>query len=238
MERFQELYKLLKEKATKQEKTFVLRVHVGEGNPSLKGRDFREIAAKNVKLLVETLEQIAAKEELAPDKVIVRFGHATHASFEDLEKLSRNKLGKLGIIVEANLTSNQVTRSVKSQQEMQQVLLKFLYNDVKTILNTDAGGVMGTTLPKEYDKALEAINDFKANKIGIPDKDKKVIYYYDQLPNLEELGDTYVYKNYEHKILPQDKKQNFQIERLKQESDRYFKEEVPKITTQKEGQPN
>ncbi len=33
MERFQQLYRLLKEKATKEDNTFVLRVHVGEGYP-------------------------------------------------------------------------------------------------------------------------------------------------------------------------------------------------------------
>ncbi len=226
MERFQQLHQLLKEKATKEDKTFVLRVHVGEGYPRKTNDSHRQIAQQNVQKLVARLELMAENGELAPDKVVIRLGHLTHATFEDLQKIQR-----LGIVVEANLTSNQVTRSAGSEEEVQQVLLKFLYNDNKVILNTDGGGVMGTTVPQEYDKAEKAIRKFEAGEIGIPDHQKKVIYFYDEnlIPDLEEKGPTYKYKDYQHQAIPEEKKPNFNIERLKQEAERYRQEVVPKV---------
>jgi hypothetical protein len=161
-----------------------------------------------------------------PEKVVIRLGHLTHATFEDLQKIQR-----LGIVVEANLTSNQVIRPAGSEEEVQQVLLKFLYNDNKVILNTDGGGVMGTTVPKEYDKAEKAIRKFEAGEIGIPDHQKKVIYFYDKnvIPDLEEKGPTYKYTDYQHQAISEEKKPNFNIERLKQEAERYRQEVVPKV---------
>jgi hypothetical protein len=145
MERFKLIYKLLKQKAEQKSTTFVLRVHVGEGyfkqSYSLEDNiNSRSIAQSNIQLIIKTLKTLSNSDE-----VIIRLGHVTHATPSQLEEIQ-----KLGIIIEANLTSNLVIGSVTSPIEQEQVLLKFLFYKLKTIINTDAGGVMGTTIVREY----------------------------------------------------------------------------------------
>ncbi len=143
MKRFKKIYEDLKQKAIEQKSTFVLRPHVGEGYPKRDNTgqldensdEHRTIAQENLEHLINTLEELKANNELS-EQVIVRLGHATHATPEQLIRIQQ-----LGIIVEANLTSNLVTRTVADSTEQNQVLLKFLFHDVKTILNTDAGSV-------------------------------------------------------------------------------------------------
>ena len=229
MERFESLYSQLKEAATELGRPLVLRIHVGEGYPGPK-TPHRERARDNVAMLTERLEQMKSQGKLDPDKVIIRYGHATHASFEDLEEIR-----KLGVIVEANLRSNVTTGSVSNDTETQQTLLKFLYHDTNTILNTDGGGVMGTTLPREYKLAREGIELFKINEMGIPDPQNKTIYYYDELPDLEGLTlKDYPYLNYEHRLIPSEKKANFEFEKLKENSDYYRDNIAPRITGEKQ----
>ncbi len=109
MERFILIYKILKQKAQQKSTIFVLRVHVGEGyfkhllslEDNIKSRS---IAQSNIHLLIKTLKTLSLSDE-----VIIRLGHITHATPSQLEEIQ-----KLGIIIEANLTSNLVTGSITS----------------------------------------------------------------------------------------------------------------------------
>jgi len=146
------------------------------------------------------LKQIQAEQGLS-ERVVVRFGHATHATPEQLEEIKQ-----LDIMIEANLGSNEATGSVGDEFEKSQVILKFLYHGVRTILNTDAGGVMMTTLQNEYDAAEIIIENFKAGRIPITIDG--VLMYAD---------------------LPDDKQKNFDIQRLTREAERYLEEVVPHL---------
>jgi adenosine deaminase len=216
MKRFKKIYEHLKQKAIEQNSTFVLRPHVGEGYPKRDNTgqldensdEHRTIAQDNLELLINTLEELKANNELS-DKVIVRLGHATHATPEQLTRIQQ-----LGIIVEANLTSNVVTRTVADSVEQNQVLLKFLFHDVKTVLNTDAGGVMSTSLQREYELAHTIMDRFNNNEIPIVVDN--VHYYFSQIP---DEGDRE--PGVEYKILPQEKRRNFDLERLRKEAEGY-----------------
>ena len=226
MERFESLYEQLKEASLELGRPLVLRIHVGEGYPRPR-TSHREDAKNNVQMLTQRLQKMQNEGKLDPEKVILRYGHATHASFEDLEKIK-----ELGVIVEANLRSNVTTGSVRNDDETQQTLLKFLYHDINTIINTDGGGVMGTTLPEEYRLAKRGIEKFKNNEIGIPEHQNTNIYYYDEMPDLNNLepDDDYLYMDYEHKLIPFEKKANFEFKKLKDNSDYYRDNITPRIT--------
>ena len=235
MEVWQKIYSAMKEKALNDDGTYVLRTHVGEGAPerdqagNIKpDSNHEKIANHNVGQMVKTLGSMDEKGQFS-DNVVVRLGHVTHADFEQLGTL--NEISKKhGVIVEANLTSNFTTGTVKNENEMHRVLLRFLYQEnLKVTLNTDGGGVMGTTIANEYKEAQKAIDRFKSGELTLIDEKGKIIYYYDQnsIPDLEDLED--VEQEYQHLPLLESKKNNFNIERLKQESDRYIDEIAPKI---------
>ncbi len=113
---------------------------------------------------------------------------------------------QLDLIIEANLGSNEATGSVGDEFEKSQVILKFLYHGVRTILNTDAGGVMMTTLQNEYDAAEIIIENFKAGRIPIT------------------IDGALMYAD-----LPEEKQKNFEIQRLRSEAERYLEEVVPHL---------
>lgn len=192
MQFFREVYLIMTEKAERQNCYFVLRPHVGEGvaERTAKGvsekSSHREWASKNIQHVLDTLKLIK-KEGKWSERVVVRFGHATHATPEQLEEIK-----ELGIIVEANLGSNLATKSVGSEFERDQVILKFLYHGVRTILNTDAGGVMMTTLQNEYDAVETIIENFKAGRISMRINNRPIKYT----------------------DLPKEKQKNFDIQRL------------------------
>ncbi|MDJ0714524.1 MAG: hypothetical protein QNJ54_09925 [Prochloraceae cyanobacterium] len=239
MKRWQEYYSEIKKKADIDNATYVLRTHAGEGYSQRdeKGNfssnsNHREIANKNVGQIVDALEQMANKGQLSKN-VVVRLGHVTHADFEQLERLAKLS-HEHGIIVEANPSSNLATGSVRDKNEMRQVLLKFLHHDgLRTTLNTDGGGVMGTTISEEYDKAEEAIELFKEGEIGLVDEKRKIIYHYseDQMPRPRDRN-----PDYEYKAITEEQRNNFDIERLKQESDRYLDEIAPNIGSREQRQ--
>lgn len=199
-----------------------MRPHVGEGYPKRdntgqldeNSQEHRTIAQDNLEHLINTLEELKANNELS-DQVIVRLGHATHATPEQLTRIQQ-----LGIIVEANLTSNVVTRTVADSTEQNQVLLKFLFHDVKTVLNTDGGGVMGTSLQDEYKQAYRIMSLFTKNRIPIVVDN--VHYYFSEIP---DEGDRE--PGVEYKILPDEKRENFDIERLKKEAEDYSQRMQP-----------
>ena len=70
----------------------------------------------------------------------VRLGHATHSTPEQ-----RQEMRPLGIIVEANVGSNLATGSILRVDE--HPILQNIYDEVPTVLATDAQGVMSTTSP-------------------------------------------------------------------------------------------
>lgn len=217
MERFKHIYELMRQKAQQNDTTFVIRVHVGEGyfkrgESSEDNYRRRSIAQSNIKLIIETLKTLDKS-----DKVIVRLGHVTHTTPTQLLELQ-----KLGIIIEANLTSNLVTGSVTSLLEQEQVLLKFLFYNLRTIINTDAGGVMGTTIVREYRIAQQIINKFKNNQIELTLDNKK--YFYSQLPDTMDR-----IKDYEYELLPPEKKNNFDMEHLILEAEDYLRNIVPRL---------
>lgn len=208
--RFGHLYKELLAAAQQRGEPIVLRPHVGEGaNDVMPGKhgmrdadrqmDRGELshyrrAKDNLDALLTTLDGIAKQyptyPALPPD-VIVRFGHATHATPEQAARMA-----KLGIIAEVNLSSNVETGSVSqkkptsatedrkrgaedrgplkntSQQRGGKLedhsLATLIMNDVPIILSTDGHSVMSTTMKREYDLAQKAIDKVLASKQGIP----------------------------------------------------------------------
>ncbi|MGF1489990.1 MAG: hypothetical protein ACFBSE_23125, partial [Prochloraceae cyanobacterium] len=214
MEYFQEIYREMARKAEEANKTMVIRVHVGEGNPAtVSYNDKASTARNNVSLMIEAIETLRDNNQLS-DKIILRLGHGTHASGANLDKIRQ-----LGIIVEANLTSNLKTGSVRNKNEMDQVLLRFLYHDVKLTINTDGGGMMTTTLPKEYKQAREILARFRNNEIGV------TVDITD--PNTGAVTQrTYFYRD-----LPKDKKANFKPSKLTEEAWKYRNQITPTIPT-------
>jgi hypothetical protein len=116
------------------------------------------------------------------------------------------------LFTEANLTSNEKTGTVKGDRAADQVLLKQLYNGVTPTINTDGGGVMGTTLPKEYEKAQRAIERFKSNETPLE------VMGANGQPEQKFFGD----------LTPQ-QKQQFDMERIYGESERYRSNVVPHL---------
>ena len=220
MEYFKQIYRDMVVKAEAANKTVVVRPHVGEGNPNTPHvpkkpgeKNKVEVARNNVELMVTAIEELKAAGELS-DKAVIRLGHLTHASSQQLERVSR-----LGIIVEANLASNLVTGSVRDVDERNQVLLRFLYHDVKFTLNTDAGGIMNTTLPDEYKDARVILDDFMNNETGVTVEEKD--------PKTGKM----IPKTYYYKDLPPKKRRNFNPNRLTRDAWQYRNNVAPNIPT-------
>lgn len=152
----------------------VIRVHVGEGYFS-EGKDRAaevKLAKDNIQGFIDSVKVIQAKvKELSPDgEIQIRAGHVTHATDAQLVELRQ-----LGVHVEVNLGSNKKTRAVTDFAE--HPLLRMLYLGVDLSINTDAGGVMATTLQDEYRQAESMIEAFKA---GSPiEIDGKAVHYKD-----------------------------------------------------------
>jgi hypothetical protein len=91
-----------------------------------------------------------------------------------------------------------------------------LFHDVKTVLNTDAGGVMSTSLQNEYELAHTILSRFNNNEIPIVVDN--VHYYFSQIPD-EGNREPGV----EYKILPNEKRKSFALDRLKKEAEDYSK---------------
>jgi hypothetical protein len=124
--------------------------------------------------------------------------------------------------IEANLTSNIATRSIKDRDEQAQILLRFSKHGVTPTLNTDGGGVMGTTLRKEHEVAQGIIDRFKANEIDITEGSIK--YYYSEIPALHNRDPRFDYQ-----LIPKDRQDQFNMEQIKNETKMYREEVIPKI---------
>jgi hypothetical protein len=166
--RFREVYEAVSAAAKARGRALVFRPHVGEGFAArdeqghVTGGDAHAtVARKNIDALIETLEGIGYSAEKAQaDLVIVRFGHQTHATPEQIQRLA-----KLGVIAEANLGSNLETHSISKIED--HPLLYQLYYQQRTVLGTDGQGVMGTTMKDQIDDAAQLIHRFKTGKVNI-----------------------------------------------------------------------
>jgi adenosine deaminase len=151
---FTERYRFLERVARQKGERLVLRPHVGEGYDPGGTGEHVEIAQENLRMILETLKELGYD---GTGDVIVRLGHATHATPAALKMAASS-----GVIVEANVGSNIATGSVMRAEE--HPLLQNMYYGVKTVLSTDAQGVMNTTLPAEYGRAAQLIARFKGGE--------------------------------------------------------------------------
>jgi hypothetical protein len=189
---------------------------VGEGyQDQTTGVDHSGTGQKNVGTLLTKLEDMNAKGQLS-DGVVLRLGHLTHASDDQLQRVAALqtdlRLKGVELFTEANLTSNEKTGTVAGPRERNQVLLKQLYHGVTPTINTDGGGVMGTTLSKEYGIAEKAISDFKSNQVPI-----------------EIVGANGQAEQKFFNDLSPEQKKNFNMERIHGESERYRSNVVPHL---------
>ncbi|MBL0214088.1 MAG: hypothetical protein IPQ07_09395 [Myxococcales bacterium] len=133
MANFEELYRTVAAAAAERGRPLVLRPHVGEGYNEGNGQAHEKLAHQNLETLITALEKMGYSAGRGDkDGVIIRFGHATHAKAEQVQRMA-----KLGVIVEANIGSNVTTGSIKNISE--HPLLLNLYYGVRTVLGTDGG---------------------------------------------------------------------------------------------------
>jgi hypothetical protein len=194
MKNFDEMYDVLKHAAQERGRPLVLRPHVGEGYPEMPegshgfhrykvareggGPKHYSLAAANLETLISHLENRGYNAaQAAKDGVIVRFGHATHLTQDQVQRIKG-----LGIYAEANLGSNVQTGALQPNKAGEffenHPLLSLMYHEVPTVLNTDAHGVMHTSLKQEYAQADRLIKMFTRNKMSI-EVDGKSVYYRD-----------------------------------------------------------
>lgn len=169
----------------------VLRPHVGEGYDSDHSGSHVETARRNLELLLTVLDE--AGYHNPESGVIVRFGHAAHATPKQIEHMKR-----LGIVVEANIGSNLATGSVANAD--QHPLLYNLYYGVETVLSTDAQGVMGTQLSIEYQRASALIAAFKSGETSLQ-IDGKIVRYADLSPEIKKRFDIETLKGWAKKYV-------------------------------------
>jgi hypothetical protein len=162
MGNFEQVYRLLQQAGRQRGRPLVLRPHVGEGflEPGAAPDAHVRTAQQNLLQLLARLEAMGHTGNPGQDGVVVRFGHATHVTPEILIRMQR-----VGIIVEANVASNLATGSIATIAD--HPLLYNLYYNVRTVLATDAGGVMGTTLPREYEVAREQIERYRRGDVAL-----------------------------------------------------------------------
>ncbi|MFZ6184261.1 diguanylate cyclase domain-containing protein [Nannocystis pusilla] len=181
IKRMHELMKILAEEAQRRGSDMVFRPHVGEGYEPIEGRPagsepHEVVAHANIDSALKAVETSDSLKRANGVGVVVRFGHATHADPTQIRRM-----GRLGIIAEANIGSNLATRSIPSlfstdgealvhpgaqkPAVSNHPLLTNLYYDTPTILSTDAHGVMTTTLTAEYARAAQIIDAFKRGEI-------------------------------------------------------------------------
>jgi len=200
MKNFDEMYDILKSAAQERGRPLVMRPHVGEGYPEMPegSHGFHRykvatcegssepkhysLASANLETLISHLEARGYNAaQGAADGVIVRFGHATHLTQSQTERIKA-----LGIYAEANLGSNVQTGALQPVQGghffENHPLLSLLYHEVPTVLNTDAHGVMHTSLKQEYEQADRLLTMFARNKTSFQVGEKHV-YYRDLSPD-------------------------------------------------------
>ena len=95
---------------------------------------------------------------------------------------------------------------------------------------------MDTTIKREYEVAQEAIDRFESGELTLIDEKGKTIYYYskDQIPRKIPKN----LRKYNHVAIPESKKKNYNIDRLRDESDRYIDEIAPTIGSTQQKKDN
>jgi hypothetical protein len=191
-QRFKIMYLALVQAAIKKGEVLVFRPHVGEGaiNPEtgkpwsaedrIERPDGRPIhydrAKKNIDTMLTMLEELQAQGLLDTKRIVIRFGHATHTTPEQAQRMAA-----LGVIAEANPGSNLATRVVdpvdgpkgdktkrsETEQLADHSLLTLLFYKVTTILSTDGHSVENTSMGEEYSRAYKMIEDFLAGKTKV-----------------------------------------------------------------------
>ncbi len=205
-ERFTYVYDQLAAVALERGSPIVFRPHVGEGAidtvaGEAYGRDHNrqmtkdrsqlshyERAEKNLEVIIKVMETIAARRENSsyggrlPPEVIVRFGHATHATPRQVERMAR-----LGIHVEVNLSSNQATGASatnkpargqldhtsppvdstlladKTHSVEDHAFASLVFHEASIMVSTDGNSVMNTNLTFEFRRAKEVISSIISN---------------------------------------------------------------------------
>lgn len=159
-------------KKIKDQKPVVLRIHIGEGysKKSVLTPQQREEARKNIDAVLGKLEEMKRSGKL-DGSVVVRLGHAAHASPQQIQRMI-----KLGVIAEGNVSSNKTTGSLVKRNEypiIDHLLwggLKGLHRDAgkdfvpSLVLGMDGGGIMDTSMLKENMEASGIIDRFTGKK--------------------------------------------------------------------------
>jgi hypothetical protein len=205
MDHLERAYELLEAEAQLSGRQLVLRPHVGEGYSGTSGQRRlgvednaaqAQTARHNLDMILGRLEQMGYEPPPA-GKVQIRLGHVTAATAEQAKKMAA-----LGVIAEVNIGSNMVTgalrrgKGAEGDRLDEHPLPTLLYYGVKTVLSTDAQGVMATNLPKEYGFADTIIQRFRAGegRITVPDPDnpgdRKVLAWKDLTPEQQERFDV------------------------------------------------
>jgi hypothetical protein len=156
-------------------RNFVLRPHVGEGyvesvlnapNQGAARGQAAETARHNLDQMLNMLEQAGYRPG---NGVIVRLGHVTHASSAQIVRMKN-----LGVIAEANIMSNKATEAVVDIHN--HPLLELLYRDVPTMISTDAGGVMHTSMQRDTNAAAQIIEAYKAGRTQLSIEGRTIPY--------------------------------------------------------------
>jgi len=193
MENFKELYATVSAASQKRGRSLVVRPHVGEGYNEGQGQAHIELARKNLEMVISTLESMGySPSKAAQDGVIIRFGHAAHATPQQIERMAY-----LGVIAEANIGSNEITGAIARPDD--HPLLYNLYYGVRTVLGTDAQGVMQTDRRDEYARAREQIQKFRDGRVALLIDGKEVRF----------------------KDLPRKQQETFSVDALQRSEDAY-----------------
>ena len=200
MEQLENAFAIVQRHAELSGRTLVLRPHVGEGYSGSEGQrrlgvetDAKQsnVAQENLGMVLDRIQKMRDERLYFPPpegKVEIRLGHVTQATEAQVSRMR-----DLGVIAEVNIGSNMVTGALSRAKDPagsrldQHPLLMLLYHDVRTVLSTDAGGVMGTDLGREYGSAADMLDRFRRGEtsLTVPDpKDPKsrIVLRYDDLP--------------------------------------------------------
>ena len=87
---------------------------------------------------------------------------------------------ELGVIVEANIGSNVITKSIVKVED--HPLLFNMYRGLKTVVGTDGGGVMRTDRRREYESARKLIAEFRRGDARLELEDGRLVSFRDLTP--------------------------------------------------------
>jgi adenosine deaminase len=101
------------------------------------------------------------------------------------------RMKNLGVMAEANIMSNKATEAVTEIHD--HPLLELLYRDVPTLLSTDAGGVMNTSMQMDTNAAAKIIEAYKLGQTQMLVEGRVVTY--ESLPSNIQRRYTVEYLN-------------------------------------------